>query len=156
MLCRRYMDDPSFTEEQLQLLAGPGSADTRRMFNVLTDEEVAGYKCGQCVNVPLQVDSSVRTCLASLAGPVQVVWRDQRCLDCGETGDRRGPALVTRPRRHGVTAAVFRLKGRRAASRERAPGGCCPSTATSSGSSDTRAACSACTRAAWSCKMMAC
>ena len=100
------MDDPSFTEEQLQLLAGPGSADTRRMFNVLTDEEVTGYKCGQCENVPLQVDSSVRTCLASLAGPVQVVWRDQRCLDCGETGDRRGSALVTRPRRHGVTASL--------------------------------------------------
>ena len=38
--CQRYMDDPSFTEEQLQLLSGPGSADTRRMFNVLTDEEV--------------------------------------------------------------------------------------------------------------------
>ena len=105
VLCRRYMDDPSFTEEQLQLLSGPGSADTRRMFNVLTDEEVTGYKCGQCENVPLQVDSSVRTCLASLAGPVQVVWRDQRCLYCGETGDRRGPALVTRPRRHGVTAS---------------------------------------------------
>ena len=41
------MDDPSFTEEQLQLLSGPGSADTRRMFNVLTDEEVKSWKCGQ-------------------------------------------------------------------------------------------------------------
>jgi len=68
----RYLDDPCFTDEQRKALVE--NVETRKMFNVLTDEEIVG---------------SISNTLASLPAPVQVVFRDQRCVDCGEEGDRR-------------------------------------------------------------------
>ena len=68
----RYLEDPSFSEDQRRALED--KEDTRRMFNVLTDQEIV---------------STLRASLSSLPASVQVVFRDQRCGDCGETGDRR-------------------------------------------------------------------
>ena len=68
----RYLKDPSLAEEQRRALED--SEDTRRLFNVLTDPEIV---------------SVLQSSLSLLPDPVQVVFRDQRCLDCGEAGDRR-------------------------------------------------------------------
>ena len=68
----RYLEDPSLTKEQRRALED--SEDTRRMFNVLTDPEIV---------------TVLQNSLSSLPASVQVVFRDQRCVDCGEAGDRR-------------------------------------------------------------------
>ena len=68
----RYLEDPSLTRDQRRALED--SEDTRRMFNVLTDPEIV---------------TVLQTSLSSLPASVQVVFRDQRCVDCGEAGDRR-------------------------------------------------------------------
>ena len=68
----RYLEDPSFTAEQRAALHD--NLETRKIFNVLTDDEIV---------------SLLRSNIESLPAPVQVVFLDQRCLDCGEEGDRR-------------------------------------------------------------------
>eukprot|EP00090_Calanus_glacialis_P001173 TRINITY_DN10814_c0_g1_i2.p1 TRINITY_DN10814_c0_g1~~TRINITY_DN10814_c0_g1_i2.p1 ORF type:complete len:420 (-),score=100.19 TRINITY_DN10814_c0_g1_i2:746-2005(-) len=68
----RYLDDPSFSPEQQAALQT--SEDTRKLFNVLTNDELVGL---------------VRKCVQDLPPPVQVVFVDQKCLDCYEEGDRR-------------------------------------------------------------------
>ena len=68
----RYLDDPCITSEQRQKLVD--DADTRKTFNVLTDAEIV---------------STIDEALTRLPAPVQVVFRDQKCVDCGETGDKR-------------------------------------------------------------------
>ena len=68
----RYIEDPSFTPEQRAALQD--NLETRKIFNVLTNEEIV---------------SLLRSTLQSLSAPLQVVFLDQRCVDCGEEGDRR-------------------------------------------------------------------
>ena len=68
----RYLEDPSLTGDQRRALED--NEDTRRLFNVLTDQEIV---------------SVLQAALTSLPAPVRVVFRDQRCVDCGEAGDRR-------------------------------------------------------------------
>lgn len=68
----RYLEDPTFTSEQRLLLEH--NLETRKTFNVLTDGEIV---------------SLLQSSIACLPTPVQVVFRDQRCVDCGETGDKR-------------------------------------------------------------------
>ena len=72
MIGYRYLEDPSFTPEQRAALQD--NVETRKIFNVLTNEEI--------VNL-------LRITLQSLPAPLQVVFLDQRCVDCGEQGDRR-------------------------------------------------------------------
>ena len=68
----RYLEDPSLTPEQRAALHD--NLETRKIFNVLTNSEIV---------------SLLRSSLQSLAAPLQVVFLDQRCVDCGEEGDRR-------------------------------------------------------------------
>jgi len=72
LLGYRYLDDPSFTDEQRQNLEQ--NEETRRTFNVLTNSEIV---------------TILKNTLDTLPSPVQVVFRDQKCVDCGEQGDRR-------------------------------------------------------------------
>jgi len=68
----RYLDDKSLSPEQQA--AFQTSQDTRKLFNVLTDEEIQNL---------------ITVSLKELPPAVQVVFIDQRCLDCEEEGDRR-------------------------------------------------------------------
>eukprot|EP00092_Neocalanus_flemingeri_P032227 GFUD01035027.1.p1 GENE.GFUD01035027.1~~GFUD01035027.1.p1 ORF type:complete len:416 (+),score=121.31 GFUD01035027.1:334-1581(+) len=68
----RYLDDPSFTPDQQTALQD--SQDTRRLFNVLTDQEITEL---------------IKKSIQDLPPPVQVVFQDQKCLDCYEEGDKR-------------------------------------------------------------------
>ena len=72
MIGYRYIEDPSLTQEQREALQG--NVETRKIFNVLNNEEIV---------------SLLRSALQSLPAPLQVVFLDQRCVDCGEEGDRR-------------------------------------------------------------------
>ena len=72
MIGYRYIEDPSLTQEQRAALQD--NLETRKIFNVLTNEEIV---------------SLLRSTLQSLPAPLQVVFLDQRCVDCGEEGDRR-------------------------------------------------------------------
>ena len=62
MIGYRYMDDPSFSTEQRGALQD--NLETRKIFNVMTDEEMV---------------SLLRSTLQSLPAPQQVVFLDQRC-----------------------------------------------------------------------------
>ena len=72
MIGYRYLEDPAFTPEQRAALED--NLEARKIFNVLTDGEIL---------------TLLRSSLQSLPSPVQVVFLDQRCLDCGEEGDKR-------------------------------------------------------------------
>ena len=72
MIGYRYIEDPSLTQEQREALQA--NVETRKIFNVLNNEEIV---------------SLLRSSLQSLPAPLQVVFLDQRCVDCGEEGDRR-------------------------------------------------------------------
>ena len=68
----RYLNDSSITSDQRQLLNE--NIETRKTFNVLTDSEIV---------------SLINDNLDSLPPPAQIVFRNQRCVNCGEVGDKR-------------------------------------------------------------------
>lgn len=86
-----YIDDASFTQRQRQQFEGkkccchlyilrntsgdiPTDKQTREDFLVKTDSEVAEL---------------IHATIAQLGPPIQVVFKNQQCLDCSEIGDAR-------------------------------------------------------------------
>ena len=87
IIITRYLDDPSLTPEQQAALEN--SEDTRKLFNVLTDTELTGQLRKTIESLPGPVQVYRRNMSKVVITMVQVVFLDQKCLDCWEEGDRR-------------------------------------------------------------------
>ena len=80
----RFYEDPSFNDEQREKFADP---ETRRLFNVRTNEEIRGI-----------LQATIESCPGSL----QFSLKEARCMDCGETGDPRLMSLYCHMESHHV------------------------------------------------------
>ncbi len=72
LLGYRYLDDETFSDKQKEKFLTDEAS--KEAFNVMTDDEVR---------------EAIADALVAVGDPVQVVFRNSRCVDCGARGDER-------------------------------------------------------------------